>query len=75
MTKWLDAGRPFNIFWLDFAKAFDKVDHERLLAKVRSFGIDGKMLAWIEDWLKGRRQRTVVEGCYLEWAGVLSSVV
>ena len=62
LTKWLDAGKPFDIFWLDFAKAFDKVDLERLLSKVKSFGIDGKLLAWFKDWLRGRSQRTVVEG-------------
>ena len=75
LTKWLDEGRPFDVFWLDFAKAFDKVDHQRLVVKVKSFGIDGNLLGWIQDWLRGRRQRVVVEGCHSEWVEVLSSVV
>ena len=75
LTKWMDEGRPFDVFWLDFAKAFDKVDHQRLINSVKSFGIDGKLLAWIEDWLRGRRQRVVVEGQTSEWEAVLSSVV
>ena len=75
LTKWLDDGMPFDVFWLDFAKAFDKVDHRRLMVKVQSFGIGGNLLEWIRDWLRGRRQRVVVEGCFSEWAEVLSSVV
>ena len=75
LTKWLDEGRPFDIFWLDFARAFNKVDHRRLMCKIKSFGIDGKLLAWIGDWLRGRRQRVVVEGQTSDWAAVLSSVI
>ena len=75
LTKWLDEGRPFDIFWLDFAKAFDKVDHQKLMVKVKSFGIDGNLLEWIRDWLRGRRQRVVVDGCFSEWVEVKSSVV
>ena len=43
--------------------------------KVKTFGIDGKLLGWIADWLRGRRQKVVVEGCYSDWVDVLSSVV
>ena len=47
---------------LDFAKAFDTVAHERLLAKIHSYGITGSLYKWIESFLKGRTQRVVVEG-------------
>ena len=30
----------------DFAKALDKVEHRRLLVKVRSMGISGKLFRW-----------------------------
>ena len=45
------------------------------MCKIKSFGIDGKLLAWIGDWLRGRRQRVVVEGKISDWAAVLSSVI
>ena len=66
---------PVGVFFYDFAKAFDKVEHRRLLAKVKSVGIKGDLLEWIAQWLTGRKQRVVVEGEYLEWTDVLSSVV
>ena len=32
-TKWTDEGRLFDVLYLDFQKAFDKVDHQRLTVK------------------------------------------
>jgi len=46
----------------DLAKAFDEVPHKRLLIKLKDHGIDGKVLQWIENWLKGRKQRVHVKG-------------
>jgi len=37
--------------YLDFAKAFDKVDHKILLKKLESLGIRGKILRWIKSFL------------------------
>ena len=43
--------------FLDFAKAFDKVPHKRLILKMRSHGIRGKILDWITEWLNGRASK------------------
>jgi len=61
-TTVVDGGGNFDIIYLDFAKAFDKVPIQRLLKKVRAHGIRGKVLTWIEQWLTGRRQRVVLNG-------------
>ena len=74
-TKWLDEGRSFDVVYLDFAKAFDKVCHRRLMMKLEKYGILGKVLRWLGDWLGGRRQRVKVEGEYSEWEDVISSVL
>ena len=74
-TKWMDKGKSYDILYLDFSKAFDKVCHRRLMLKLETVGIKGKLLKWIEDWLRGRRQRVKVEGVFSEWIEVLSSVV
>jgi hypothetical protein len=62
ITKFTDEGVPVDIFYLDFAKAFDQVPHGRLLIKLESKGITGKLKAWIGEWLAGRTQRVVVDG-------------
>ena len=74
-TKWLDEGKNFDVIYCDFAKAFDKVCHKRLLVKLKEAGVGGKVLKWLEDWLKGRKQRVKVENEWSEWIEVLSSVV
>ena len=74
MTKWIDEQRSFDIIYLDFSKAFDKVCHKRLLIKLKAAGIEGTLLDWIADWLEGRKQRVVVEGETSGWAEVISSV-
>jgi hypothetical protein len=42
-TKVIDEGEPFDIIFLDFAKAFDKVPKERLLEKLRAHGVRGEL--------------------------------
>jgi ribonucleases P/MRP protein subunit RPP40 len=58
----IDKGKAADIFYLDFAKAFDKVPRERLIIKLRAKGIEGKILRWIHNWLSNRTQRVVVNG-------------
>ena len=74
LTKLLDEGHAVDVLYLDFAKAFDKVPHERLLAKCRGLGLGGKLLEWIRAWLSNRKQRVVLNGEASEWTEVLSGV-
>ncbi len=50
VTSVIDQGDPFDVIFLDFAEAFDKVPMERLLEKLRAHGVNGKRLAWIRSW-------------------------
>ena len=47
-------GENVDIFYLDFQKAFDTVPHFRLLVKLGSFGIHGKTLNVVQDFLSDR---------------------
>jgi len=62
------------VIFLDFAQAFDKVPHERLVLKLKSHGIDGKLLDWITDWLSNRFQRVGIRSTVSDWIAVLSGV-
>ena len=70
----LCANREVDIIYLDFSKAFDRVDIEVLLAKLKKYGIGGKMYDWIRAWIKGRHQCVVVDGVASMWTEVLSGV-
>ena len=44
----LESEGPVDAIYLDFRKAFDTVPHKRLISKVKSLGITGKILKWIK---------------------------
>ncbi|KAF2349915.1 Reverse transcriptase domain [Trinorchestia longiramus] len=54
-----DRTNVVDLVYLDFQNAFDKVPHERLVAKVEAHGIRGNYFRWIRNWLTGRTQRVV----------------
>ena len=72
--KILEVGDPVDVVYLDFRKAFDAVPHNRLLRKLSSYGIAGKLLRWIEEFLSGRSQQVVVNGSHSDLAVVRSGV-
>jgi hypothetical protein len=74
ITHWMDDGNCVDVVYLDFAKAFDKVPHCRLLHKLHKYGIDGKIGDWIASWLTGRRQRVSIGGEFSDWCPVTSGV-
>ena len=71
-TELVDSGKSVDIAYFDYAKAFDKVSHRLLLIKLRAYGIEGKLLAWLAAWLDGRRQRVVVGNTKSPWLPVVS---
>ena len=74
LTYVVDNGFSADTIYLDFAKAFDKVPHTRLIHKVRSHGKIGNLLRWITAWLSNRKQRVQMHGIFSDWAKVNSGV-
>ena len=70
----LEKGLNVDSIYLDFAKAFDKVDHEILLRKLSALGLRGKLLRWIRSFLTSRTQKVVVNGVLSETSPVVSGV-
>ena len=64
----------WDTVYLDFAKVFDSVPHERLLKKVSAYGIRGTLLSCIRDFLTERRQYVSVQGESSSWKEVISGV-
>ena len=59
---------------LDFAEAFDKVPHRRLLRKLQHYGIQGSLLNWLESFLTQHFQSVVCEGQTPSQCSVTSGV-
>lgn len=64
----LEKNIQTDVIYLDFAKAFDSVDHNILLAKLRVYEVSGQLLAWFTDCLTGRAQRVVLDDAASQWA-------
>ena len=56
LTKSLDKNLFSIGVFLDLSKAFDTVNHEILLAKLKYYGVNKLTHSWIADYLKGRKQ-------------------
>ena len=74
VTKALDKGEAVDLVYLDFAKAFDKVPHCRLVKKLEAHGLGGSVLNWIKKWLSNRRQKVCIDGASSGWVKVTSGV-
>ena len=58
----LDSGLPTDVVIMDFAKAFDRVNHSLLTHKLEQYGVTGTTNKWIGNFLQNRSQAVVVEG-------------
>ena len=63
--KWFSAmeekEKVVRITFLDFRKAFDLIDHNRLLQNCEKIGVRPAVLAWLASYLQGRSQVTKFE--------------
>ena len=70
----LDKRESLAAVYLDFQKAFDTVPQQRLLMKLKAYGVHGSIHAWVNTFLSQRKQRVVVNGAYSQWNDVTSGI-
>ena len=70
----VEKGLNVDSVYLDFSKAFDKVDHRIVLTKLSAHGVRGKLLHWIESFLTARYQQVIVNGVLSKPCPVVSGV-
>jgi hypothetical protein len=74
ITKALAEGFPVDVIYTDFAKAFDKVCHRKLLYKLKFYGFGESLIKWIRGFLVGRSQKVVLGNAESTWRDVHSGV-
>jgi len=60
IIKYLDDSDTVVGIYLDLQKAFDTVNHEILLAKMKNYGIRGVIYNWFASYLRNRKQFTAI---------------
>lgn len=70
----LDSNIQTDVIFLDFAKAFDKVPHRRLIFKLSQLNLDPSILNWIINFLTHRQQFVTTNQASSSLAEVTSGV-
>ena len=65
LLKNIDDNKVTGVIYLDLKKAFDTVDHQILVRKLKSIGITGYSLQWFQSYLVNRSQKTIHANTYL----------
>ena len=74
ITQILEDGDNVDVIYLDFSKAFDKVDFLVTLRKIKLLGVTGNIGKWIYSFLTGRTQTVIVNGMSSSHSDVKSGV-
>ncbi len=71
----MDEGHTVDLVCLNFAKAFESVNSQFLLAKLKSSGIDGSPLNSNKCYLPDRSYQAQIDGVLSEEASCPSDVL
>jgi hypothetical protein len=63
------------VAYIDYSKAFDSVNHRKLLTKLSAYGISGNLISWISNFLRGRTQQTKIGTALSQTVSLASGVV
>jgi len=74
VTRGIDCTGQVDAIFLDFCKAFDKVNHDILIGKMINMGINTNIITWYSAFLSNRLQRVCVEGVFSNPVSVISGV-
>ena len=53
----LNKGLKVGVITMDLSKAFDSLDHDLLLAKLETYGLDNNIVHFMRSYLTNRLQR------------------
>ena len=70
----IDIGELNGVIFLDLRKAFDTIDHQIMLKKLRCYGIAGTAHNWFSSYLSNRSQYCQVDGNLSQPSSVLGGI-
>ena len=58
----LNRGNQIGLLLVDLCKAFDLVEHDILIQKLKLYKSSSVMLRWFESYLRNRKQFVEIDG-------------
>ena len=74
LTSYINNGQSVDLITIDFSKAFDSISHNKLIYKLETFGICGKILLWIKEFLNNKSFAIKLNNYLSKSLPVISSV-
>ena len=54
LTCYVNNGHSVDLITINFPRVFDSISHNKLIYKLKTFGICSKILLWIKEFLNNR---------------------
>ena len=70
----LNNGSKVGVIIIDLSKAFDSLNHELLLAKLKTYGLDSNSVSFLKSYLTNRLQRCKTNNSFSKWGKVLNGI-
>ena len=74
ITQNIDNNNNVDLITIDLSKAYDFISHSKLIHKLYSYGIQGKLLNWIKEFLSDRTFSVLINNINSLIIPVISSV-
>ena len=78
LEKWkasLDKGEYVDVIFMDLSKAFDTINHDLLLAKLKAYGFSHNALAFMLSYLKNRSHRVNINSNFSTWEEIIAGTL
>ena len=63
-----------RILLIDYKKAFDRINPNILIKKLRSFNVPPSLIKWIANFLTGRFQSVKIDSYHSDWLEIWENV-
>ena len=70
----LNSHHSTDVIYIDFSRAFDSLVFSKLLHIIKQYGIDGKLIAWIANFITDRSQCVAISNAFSSVCNVVSGV-
>ena len=71
----LDKGEYVSALFMDLSKAFDTINHDLLIAKLKSYGFSKEALTLIKSYLKNRKQKVQINNKFSSERDLIAGVL